>query len=107
MKEQPAISQVAFEVLQQNLRAAEPSQVILFGSYARGEFAADSDLDLPVLMSSSGGCASVNIPTPIALTDRRVPKDVIVLRQSWVEKRHLPGTIAYPANQDRVLIHAA
>lgn len=39
------------EIVQRLVRAAQPEQVIIFGSFARGETVSDSDLDLLVIES--------------------------------------------------------
>lgn len=86
--------------------AAEGARVILFGSYARGEATASSDLDLLVIEPEA--------PTPRAeaarlrreLRDLEVALDVIVISRKQAEKLgKLPGTMVHEALQTgRVLV---
>lgn len=99
---------VALEALRRILNIAQPERVILFGSWARGEASADSDLDLLVVMPFSGSRAQVTLLLLRALADLSLPKDVIVLTpEEWEAKRQLPGTIAYPAEHEGVVLYAA
>lgn len=104
----PTQPTVALEALKRILHIAQPERVILFGSWARGEASADSDLDLLVAMPFSGSRAQVTLLLLRALADLPLPKDVIVLTPAeWETKRQLPGTIAYPAEHKGVVLYAA
>jgi predicted nucleotidyltransferase len=78
----------------------QPDRIILFGSHARGEADFDSDVDLLVLMNVSGSRREMANQIDLALTDRELPVDVIVMTPEQFEKdRHFAGTLARPADR--------
>jgi predicted nucleotidyltransferase len=85
--------------------AANPSKVILFGSYARGDATEDSDLDLMVIEEELPNIFNEMIRLRQALRPMHIPVDVLVYSQEFVsEWGHLPGTALYWAlNEGRVL----
>lgn len=98
----------ATEALRRILAVSTPQRVILFGSWARGEASPDSDLDLLVVLPLTDSRRSIALRLLKALADLPVPKDVVVLSpEEWEVKRHLPGTIAYPAEQEGYTLYAA
>ena len=56
-----------------------PQKIILFGSYARGAGGPDSDVDLLVIMPISGSKRQIAIQMDVALADRRLPLDLLVV----------------------------
>jgi predicted nucleotidyltransferase len=71
-----------------------PQKVIVFGSWARGESNADSDLDFLVIMPYSGSKRDLQILIRRNLKDFNVPKDIIVASPIEIEeKRGLNGYI--------------
>ncbi|OGV90201.1 MAG: hypothetical protein A3K19_11495, partial [Lentisphaerae bacterium RIFOXYB12_FULL_65_16] len=58
----------------------QPEQVILFGSYARGQTGPDSDVDLLVVVSGTDSTRETCLRIRKALHDIRVPKDIVVDR---------------------------
>lgn len=83
-----------------------PELIILFGSYARGKVTADSDLDLLVVMDAGGSCRRKANEIDLALADRTVPMDVIVMTPRQFERRkHLVGTIARQASQEGKILY--
>lgn len=87
---------------------AQPERIILFGSYARGDFTRDSDLDLLVivLVVEDG----IEEMARLRLVLREVPMalDVVLYSRDEVkERRHLRGTMLYHAlHEGRVLYDA-
>lgn len=79
--------------------------VVLFGSYARNEATADSDVDLLVVMPVGSYKRELRRQIYRALDDRVLPLDVIVVTPEQVARqRSQVGTIVYPALRDgRVL----
>jgi predicted nucleotidyltransferase len=81
------------------VREAEPEKVILFGSYARGEATADSDLDLLVVEKEVRHPHAEMARLRRALSPLRIPVDVLVtdqerLSSSWAD---FPGSYLYDA----------
>jgi uncharacterized protein len=75
-----------------------PDKVILFGSYARGNPTADSDVDLLVIMNYPGRRLELLQMIRQSLQDIPTPKDIIIRTPEEVEKygRYI-GTVLYPA----------
>ncbi len=97
---------VANEALARILSVAQPERVVLFGSWARGEAGPDSDLDLLIVMPFEGPRHAVALPLLRTLADLPVPKDVVVLKpEEWARKKDIPGTIAYPAAREGVMLY--
>lgn len=62
-----------------------PYQIILFGSQARGDVKADSDLDLFIVQSGRGSNRQVRREIDLLLAGRRFPLDLIVRKPEDVE----------------------
>ena len=76
----------------------DPEQMILFGSYARGSANPDSDVDLLVVMKNVKSKRAKQVEMRCALHDIRIPKDIIVVTESELERyRNIVGTIVRPA----------
>lgn len=85
-----------------------PDKIILFGSWARGEQEADSDVDLLVIVHKVDDRRSLRIDMRRALNGMGLPKDIIVLTsEEFKVKRKIPGTIAYPADREGRVLYAA
>ena len=88
------------------VNAVEPRQVILFGSGARGELRAESDVDLLVVTNDND---ENNIDTTsaiyTALPSRRLPTDILVVTPQQIEFNwNNPGCAIRPAVEEgRVL----
>jgi predicted nucleotidyltransferase len=90
------------------VEAAHPEKIILFGSYARGDFTKDSDLDLLVILPGSVNQAEEMVRLRLALRDIPMPIDVIVYSRDEVERRrHLRGTMLYHALREGRVLHEA
>ena len=95
------------EITQQILAVSNPEEIILFGSYARGDFGPDSDLDLLVIKDQVN---SPNEETAIiyrALAHLTVPVDVVVVSKAYAQRyRNLIGTVVRPAYREGKVIYA-
>jgi len=76
----------------------QPLRLILFGSRARGEARADSDIDLLVVLPAVTDKRRMAIDMRRALRDLPVGKDIIVTSPEEIERRgQLVGSILRPA----------
>lgn len=88
------------------LAAAAPgARVILFGSHARGEASARSDVDFLVVEPHVDDEATESVRLMRVLRDLRIPADVVVVNrdyaESWAEVRG--GVVHAALSQGRVL----
>lgn len=88
--------------------AAPDAKVILFGSHARGEAGAGSDLDLLVIEPKIESRRAEFVRLREALGDLGVPIDLVVLRAEYADKRaQVRGTMVNEAMRNgRVLLGA-
>jgi len=102
------LEKVIEEATRRLVEAAHPEKIILFGSYARGDFSHDSDLDFLVILPT--------VEDPFAEMDRLerallpldLPVDVLVFSTDDVRERgHLRGTTLYHALTDGKIVHDA
>lgn len=83
-----------------------PDKIILFGSYANGTSTRDSDVDLLVVMRVEGSKRQKASEIDLALSDRTLPLDVIVVTPDEVEKyRNTIGAILYPALKEGKVVY--
>jgi predicted nucleotidyltransferase len=88
--------------------AAPGARVILFGSRARGEERADSDLDLLVIEPEVKSRRAEFVRLREALGDLGVPIDLVVLSAEYADRRaQVRGTMVNEAmRRGRVLVGA-
>jgi predicted nucleotidyltransferase len=91
------------------VETARPEKIILFGSYARGDFSEDSDLDFLVILSAVEDTFEEMTRLERVLLSLPVPVDVLVYSADDVRERaHLRGTVLYHAlREGKVLPYAA
>lgn len=87
------------------VRDFRPLRIILFGSHARGEATADSDVDLLVVMPELNDKRRTTVEMRRVLADLPVCKDIVVTTPEEIARRGwLVGTILRPAlREGRVL----
>lgn len=85
--------------------AAAPAQVFVFGSHARGDANADSDLDFLVVERGVQPSAAEMMRLRDALPPLGVPVDVIVMSDDLVRRRRdVPGSLVYWAMREGRLV---
>lgn len=104
-----SIAELLTEIVKRIVSAGDPEQIILFGSYARGDFGPDSDLDLLVIEKDVDAPRRESVRLRRALRGLLVPIDVIVATPEQIERhRNTIGLIYRPALQEgRVLYDRA
>ena len=81
-------------LVERMVKAVSPLKIILFGSAARGEMNADSDLDVLVVMPDGTPCASTARYLYRMMSGFGFPLDILVTTPSSLEKhRDNPGLI--------------
>ena len=72
--------------VQRIAEAAQPEQVLIFGSHARGEARDDSDLDLLVIETDVADRAAEMVRLRRVLRPLRIPVDLLVYSRADVER---------------------
>jgi predicted nucleotidyltransferase len=87
-------------------REFHPLRIILFGSYARGEQTADSDLDLLVVFPGPVDKAVEAVKIRRAIGRINTGVDVVVSSaQEVAEWEHVTGTLYYYARKEGRLVY--
>lgn len=85
----------------------QPEKIILFGSRARGDARADSDVDLLVVLASCDDRKAATISMMRAVADLPVSKDIVVTCTRDLETRgKLASTVLYPALREGKVVYA-
>ena len=84
----------------------DAEQIVLFGSHARGDADAQSDLDLLVIESTVEDRAREMVRLRRALRPLRLPVDVLVYSRAEVDQwGQQPGTALYWALKEGKVMH--
>ncbi|HQO04419.1 MAG TPA: nucleotidyltransferase domain-containing protein [Spirochaetota bacterium] len=82
------------------VRGYKPNRIILFGSRARGEADADSDIDLLVIKDDNMPAIKRNRYVRGLIRDSVIPVDIIVKTTDEYEKyRDIVGTVVFDAHK--------
>ena len=84
----------------------DPLRVILFGSHARGEAGADSDVDILVVLEDGADKRGSAIAIRRSLSDVPMAKDIIVSTPEEIARRgQLVGSVLRPALREGRVLH--
>lgn len=85
----------------------QPEKIILFGSHARGDGTANSDVDLLIVMPVEGSKRAKQLEIRAAVHDVRVPKDILVSRpEEFQWRKDIIGMIERPAVLEGRILYA-
>ncbi len=94
------------EITRRILGVSNPQKIILFGSFARGDYGPDSDLDLLVIMEGIDSPRAESNRLRRALRGLLTPVDVLVATPQQIERhRESIGLIYGPALKEGVVIY--
>lgn len=96
------------QAVERLVKAANPSKVILFGSYARGDATEESDLDLMVIEQEVQNAGEEMIRLHRAVGNVGVGVDVLVYSDHEASRRsQVPGTVLYWAFKEGKVLYDA
>ncbi len=72
-------------IVKKIVKAIDPEKIILFGSYARGDYKKDSDLDLFIIKDGDHNSRMMRRKVDSLLGDRKFPVDLFVRKSEEVE----------------------
>jgi predicted nucleotidyltransferase len=94
------------EIVRRLLTVSDPVQIVLFGSYARGDFGPDSDIDLLVIAEGVEHLRQESVRLRGVLRGLPVPVDVIVATPQHVQRhRDSIGLIYGPAMREGKVLY--
>jgi uncharacterized protein len=100
------IDSILDEMVRRIVDQFHPEKIILFGSYARNEFTEDSDFDFLIVMPVENSQRQKANEIDLALADRTIPIDIIVVTPEQYESRKdLIGTIVNVAAVEGIIIY--
>jgi len=97
------------KIVERIVAVAQPSRVILFGSYGRGDVAEGSDLDFMVILPEVSDKYTEMIRLHKAVGSVGTGVDVLVYSEAeYARRSQVPGTVLYWARKEgRALYEAA
>lgn len=100
------LSELLQEITERILAVSSPEQIILFGSYARGESGPDSDLDLLVVEAGIEAPRRESVRLRRALRGLLIPIDVLVATPQQIARyQDAIGLIYGPAVREGRVIY--
>ncbi len=93
------------EITRRIVETSHPEKIILFGSYARGNFSADSDLDLLVIVSGIKRLRRESLRVRRALRGLIAPVDIIIATPEQIKRLGTTNGLVYQSalSEGRVL----
>ena len=96
------------QIVKRIVAAAEPSRIILFGSYGRGDAGPDSDLDIMVIEPHVPNRYEEMVRLRKAIGSLGTGIDLLVYSEAEYERRsQVPGTVLYWARKEGRPLYAA
>ena len=94
------------EIVERLVRRFDPLQIILFGSWARGDTHRWSDVDLLVVLPDAPDKRRAAIDMRRALAGVGISKDIVVTDRDEIEERgDLIGTVLRPALREGRVVY--
>ncbi len=94
------------EITRRILAVSQPKMIILFGSYARGDYGPDSDLDLLVILDGIASTRAESNRLRRVLRGLLAPIDILVATPEQIERhRRTIGLIYRPALEEGKVIY--
>lgn len=85
----------------------QPEKIILFGSRARGNITADSDVDLLVVMDFEGSKLDKMVEVRGVLDGINVPTDILITTpDDFAWRKDVVGTVEWPAFHEGKVVYA-
>ena len=101
-----ALPPAIHEMVRRLVARWNPDKIILFGSYARGTAAPDSDADLLIVMPVDGPRRPIVAAMFGELAEVPMAKDLILVTPEGLEaQRNDRGTVFYPAVREGVVLY--
>ena len=85
------------EITRRIVKTSHPEKIILFGSYARGTFGTDSDLDLLIIVPGVKHLRKESIRVRRALRGLLVPVDIVIATPEQIERLGNTAGLVYQA----------
>ncbi|MBU1487671.1 nucleotidyltransferase domain-containing protein [bacterium] len=99
--------QIIDEIVDRIVESAKPTKIILFGSFARGDQAQESDIDILVIEDEVISRRKEMVKIRRTLRDMRVPVDIIVASKKQIEEYGwIYGTALFSAMQEGKTLYA-
>lgn len=103
---QPLLSPWIDMMVDRIVESFHPMQVILFGSYARGEANAKSDIDLLIVFANLSNKRDMTLAIRRVLSDLPVAKDIVVTTLAEIEDYgDLVGRVLRPALREGKVLY--
>ena len=96
------------EITRRLIAAAHPKKLVLFGSFARGDFGPNSDIDILVIEDSVKSKHAEMVRLRRALRGILFPIDILVVSEfEFKERSHYPSNVYYWASKEGKTLYEA